>query len=111
MIIKEYWLFYWYRRKLRRALASNSVSIDVRIFFIEEDLTVGFVVSKRWSDECYLVQLSEIDYDTLQSYVIDNEFIMLNGVWQTPIVEFCYKSLKKGKWRVFDCFPLEAIEG
>lgn len=110
MTIKDYFLRFWYRRNLCRVLAKSAVSIDVRIFFFENDLTIGFMASKRWSDDCFVVRLSEIDYDTLQSYVVDNEFIILNGVWQTPIVEFCYKNLKRRKWQVVDCFPLEAIE-
>lgn len=110
MTIKDYFLRFWYRWKLGRVLTNATASNDVRIFFFEDDLTVGFMASKRWSDDCFVVQLSEIDYDTLQSYVVDNEFIVLNGVWQTPIVEFCYKNLKRRKWQVVDCFPLEVIE-
>ncbi|KXT63256.1 hypothetical protein [Streptococcus gallolyticus] len=110
MTIKDYLLRFWYRRKLCHVLSKPTVSIDVRIFFFEDDLTIGFMASKRWSDDCFVVRLSEIDYDTLQSYVVDNEFIVLNGVWQSPIVEFCYKHLKRRKWQVVDCFPLEVIE-
>ncbi|MEX2803842.1 hypothetical protein AB3329_01810 [Streptococcus sp. H31] len=101
------WIVLFFRkRKLLSHLKKPDSSDDVVLFFYKDD-EVGFEVFTNRGGKCYLVKVERSDFDVISGYVDDSDFIILGGVWQTPLVNFFIKNIKNDRWYLFDAFPLD----
>ncbi|AAN57986.1 hypothetical protein LGW51_09625 [Streptococcus mutans] len=93
----------WFNR-YRLRLALKNASKNNYISFHYDSEGVIFVQSGKRYDTCFGLSVSDVDLAVFEKYIVSGEFLVYQGIWRSPLVDYILRFLSKwGKvdiWRV-----------